>query len=68
MTSAQVAKELGITEQYYCMIERGQRQKKMDITLVAGLARVFHLSMEQIVALECGPVFLTPSHEHEEVS
>lgn len=51
-TAAEVAKELDVSPAYYSMIEKGKRQKKMDITLVARLAQVFGITIEQIVALE----------------
>ena len=47
-----VAEALGISRQYYQMIESGDRQKKMDILLVAGIAGHFSLPIQQIVQLE----------------
>ena len=47
-----VAKDLGICQQYYNLIENGERQKKMDINLVQGLAKVFGVSVEYIIEEE----------------
>lgn len=48
MSQQEVADKIGISKQYYQMIESGERQKKMDITLVKSLASVFGLSIEEI--------------------
>lgn len=47
-----VAKELGISSQYYQMIENGTRQKNMNITLVSKLSDVFHVPMQEIISQE----------------
>lgn len=52
MTMAAVAEAFGITPQYYEMIESGERQKKMDITLIAKIADLFGVSLETIVSEE----------------
>lgn len=44
-----VAEKVGITRQYYQLIEAGERQQKMDITLIAKLSQVFGVSMNQII-------------------
>lgn len=44
-----VAEEVGITRQYYQLIEAGERQQKMDITLIAKLSQVFGVPMNQII-------------------
>ena len=51
-TMAEVASDLGISESYYSYIEAGERQQRMDITLVAKLSKIFSLSIQQIVELE----------------
>lgn len=43
-----VANELGITSQYYQMIESGERQKNMNFTLIYGLSKVFGVSIQHI--------------------
>lgn len=51
-TMAQMASKLDITESYYSMIEAGERQKKMDIALVAKLSTIFGIPVSMIADLE----------------
>lgn len=51
-TMAQMGEKLGITESYYSLIEAGERQKSMDISLAVKLAKIFSMSTLQIVELE----------------
>lgn len=44
-----VADKIGISRQYYQMIENGERQKKMDITLVKSIADIFGVTLETII-------------------
>lgn len=52
LTQQQMADKIGITKQYYNLIEKGKRQKKMDIVLVSAIASVFDMPIEQIVEYE----------------
>ena len=52
MTMKDVADKLNISESYYCSIENGIRQKKMDISLAASLSAIFGLPISQIVENE----------------
>ena len=52
LTMQEAAKAFGISKQYYEMIESGERQKKMDITLLMNIANLFGVSLESIVAEE----------------
>lgn len=47
-----VAKSIGISRQYYAMIENGARQKKMDIVLVTALASHFNVPIDAIFSAE----------------
>lgn len=47
-----VADALGISRQYYCMIENGDRQKRMDLMLITGIASHFGVPVSEIVSLE----------------
>lgn len=47
-----VADKIGISRQYYSAIEMGTRQKNMDITLVSALAKIFEVSLGEIIELE----------------
>lgn len=51
-TMAQLSEMLDITESYYSLIERGERQKRMDITLVTKLADALGMTIQQIVEAE----------------
>jgi transcriptional regulator with XRE-family HTH domain len=52
LTMAEIAKKLDVSESYYCMIEKGQRQERMDITLAAKLSVILGISLSEIVAHE----------------
>ena len=52
MSMQVVADRIGISRQYYQLIEAGERQKKMDITLVLALSNLFGISAEQIITHE----------------
>lgn len=52
ITQAQMAKKLDISEGYYSYIESGDRQKRMDITLVSKLSTIFDLPIQRIVEFE----------------
>lgn len=51
-TMKAVAEKLGISESYYCAIENGERQKRMDMVLASGLSVIFGVPMAEIVILE----------------
>lgn len=47
-----VASAVGISRQYYAMIEAGERQKKMDITLLTALSNHFNVPVYHIIEME----------------
>lgn len=47
-----IAKKLGITQQYYSYIETGERQKKMDIQICEKIASIFNISVADIIRYE----------------
>lgn len=47
-----VADKIGISRQYYQLIEAGERQKRMDISLIIKLAKIFNVSLETIIENE----------------
>ena len=47
-----VANAVGISRQYYAMIESGERQKKMDITLLTALSRHFDVPVAKLIDME----------------
>ena len=52
MTQLEVAKKLDMSESYYCYVESGVRQKKMDVALAAKLSVVFGIPVTKIIELE----------------
>ena len=52
LTQAQLAEKLGISEAYYSYIEKGERQKKMDITMVWKLSAALDKPIAEIIELE----------------
>ncbi|MBE6959943.1 MAG: helix-turn-helix transcriptional regulator [Ruminococcaceae bacterium] len=52
LTMKELATKLGISESYYCAIENGDRQKNMDITLVAALSAALGVSISAIAQYE----------------
>ena len=51
-TMKEMAQRLDISECYYCAIENGSRQKKMDIALASSLAYVLGIPISEIVQYE----------------
>ena len=53
MTMREASEKLGISESYYCLIESGARQKKMDILLLVRIADLFHQPILGLIEAEC---------------
>lgn len=51
-TMDEMANALNISTAYYSMIESGERQKKMDITLAQKLAVIFGMTLSEVVKRE----------------
>lgn len=51
-TMKEMGELLHISESYYCAIENGDRQKKMDVTVAAGLACAFGVPVARIIELD----------------
>jgi transcriptional regulator with XRE-family HTH domain len=51
-TMKQMGEKLDISESYYSMIESGDRQKRMDLTLVSKLSNVLEIPISVIAAYE----------------
>ena len=47
-----VAKKLGISQQYYCYIENGERQTDLALSTVRKLSAIFDVSVEEIIDCE----------------
>lgn len=52
LTMAQMAEKLSITESYYSYIEAGERQKKMDVSLVGKLSAALEIPVEEVFRQE----------------
>lgn len=52
LTMKEIGEKLHISESYYCEIENGNRQKKMDIVLLSGLSIILGVPIAEIVELE----------------
>lgn len=52
LTQLEVARKLNVSESYYCMIETGDRQKKLDLEMAQKLADVFNVTLEFICRKE----------------
>lgn len=51
-TQQDVANAIGVTRQYYALIEDGSRQRRMDITLAGLISGHFGVAIGEIVAQE----------------
>lgn len=51
-TQKQLATKLDISESYYNQIENGERQRKMDITVIDKLSAALGVSIAELVQLE----------------
>ena len=49
LTMQELSEKLGITRQYYQMIESGERQRKMDIPIITGISKALGVPVEYIV-------------------
>lgn len=52
LTMKDMGEKLGISESYYCAIENGERQKKMDMMIASGLATILGISVSNVVTYE----------------
>lgn len=48
LTQQDVANRIGISRQYYQMVETGERQKRMDLSLAGGLSVVLNIPIAEI--------------------
>ena len=48
----ELGEKLHISESYYCGIEKGIRQRSMDITLAVGISEALGIPLQQIVDAE----------------
>ena len=51
-TQALISKKLDISESYYNLIENGERQKDLDLSIVTKLAEIFNVTVDWIAEQE----------------
>lgn len=52
LTQQDVANRIGISRQYYQMVETGERQKRMDLSIAGELSVVLNIPIAEIVQRE----------------
>ena len=52
LTMKEIGSKLGISESYYCSIENGTRQRRMDYALVAALSAILEIPIDAIAQCE----------------
>lgn len=52
MTTYQAAEKAGISQSYYAAIENGERQADMSLSIMQKLAKVFGITVDDIVQME----------------
>lgn len=52
LTQQDVANRIGISRQYYQMVETGERQKRMDLSLAGSLSAILNIPITEIVQKE----------------
>lgn len=51
-TMKDMGRKLGISESYYCSIENGRRQRRMDLVFIGELAGIFGVPISILFAME----------------
>ena len=51
-SQTELASRLNIAQQYYSLIENGERQKDLDLSMATKLAKIFDVSIDWIIAEE----------------
>ncbi|MBR2181533.1 MAG: helix-turn-helix transcriptional regulator [Oscillospiraceae bacterium] len=52
LSQERIAEKLGVVQGYYSMIETGERQKNLDLSLAVKLAEILGVSVEYIIEQE----------------
>ena len=52
LTMKDMGERLCVSESYYSMIESGERQKKMDLTVATGIAAIFGIPISSVIEME----------------
>lgn len=52
LSQKDVAQKLNISESYYCLIENGERQQKINIDILSKLSEIFGVPFDELAAKE----------------
>ena len=52
MTQADVAKQLNVTQGYYSLIEKGERQADLNLSMAEKLSKMVNISLKKISDFE----------------
>ena len=52
MTQEDVAKRIGISTNYYCSIEKGERQQDMKASILIALSEVLRIPVSEMLSFE----------------
>ena len=52
LSQQNVAEKMEVTQQYYCMIENGERQEKINLDIIQKLAHAFEIPISYIIEQE----------------
>lgn len=52
LTQKQLSQKLGISESYYSQIENGERQKRMDITIIDRISLALDVPVSTLIKFE----------------
>lgn len=52
LSQKDVAKAIGISQNYYCAIEKGERQKDMKATILISLSEILRLPVDKMLEEE----------------
>lgn len=52
LTQADVAKKLNVTQGYYSLIEKGERQADLNLSIAEKLSKMFNISLKKISDFE----------------
>jgi len=66
LTLREMGEKLGISESYYCSIENGSRQKRMDISLAFGISAILGIPISKIAEKEQQEREITDGEEEGE--
>ena len=52
LTVTEAARKLELSQPYYSLIEAGERQKRLELSLAAKIADLYHITIDQILRLD----------------